>query len=316
MNRNSKSRVGVQPAAADATEPGRFLPALAVALAWRAGGPRHRGGLESCPAFNRLILAVLLQFACALPVLGWGEEGHRIVARIAADHLTDQARARIRLLLHGNSLESVAVFADHYRLLDTNTAPWHFVDIPLSANRYEADRDCRQHGGCVVQELEHFKDVLADSHASVSNRTFALMFVVHLVGDLHQPLHCADNNDRGGNEVKVTFFGETNTLSGGRWNLHGVWDYGLIEHRGWGETRYARRLTARLKPEAIATMQTGTTIAWAMQSHSNAVHFAYQIPDDHQLGAAYERQVRRVLDDSLLKGGLRLARVLNEALGP
>lgn len=261
-------------------------------------------------------LVLLMQFACAAAALGWGEEGHRIVARIADGHLSDPTRARIRYLLHGNSLESVSVFADHYRVLDTNTAPWHFVDIPVSANRYEADRDCRQHGGCVVEQLEHFKGVLADSHASVSNRAFALMFVVHLVGDLHQPLHCADNNDRGGNEVRVSFFSETNNAAGGRWNLHAVWDYGLIQHRGWGEPQFARRLTARLKPEAIGPLQAGTTIAWAMQSHSNAVHFAYAIPADHELGAAYERQVRAALDDSLLKGGLRLARVLNEALGP
>jgi hypothetical protein len=267
------------------------------------------------PLEKGLMAALVLQLVCAIAAHGWGEEGHRIVARIAEDHLTDQARARVRFLLHGNSLESVSVFADHYRLLDTNTAPWHFVDIPVSATRYDADRDCRQHHGCVVQQLEHFKDVLADYHGSVSNRTFALMFVVHLVGDLHQPLHCADDNDRGGNEVKVAFFGETNNPTGGRWNLHAVWDFGLIEHRGLSDAQYAGRLNAHLKPETISSLQTGTTIGWAQESHSNAVHFAYQIPEDHELGGAYERKVRRVLDDSLLKGGLRLARVLNDALG-
>ena len=252
---------------------------------------------------------------CATAAHGWGEEGHRIAARIADDLLTDQTRARVRFLLHGNSLESVSVFADHYRLLDTNTAPWHFVDIPVSAQRYDPVRDCREHHGCVVEALEHFKTVLADSHNSVSNRAFALMFVVHLVGDLHQPLHCADNDDRGGNEVKVTLFGETNSPSGGLWNLHTVWDVGLIEHRGLGEVQYARRLSAGQSRETIAAMQAGTTIEWALQSHSNAVHFAYQIPANHELGATYFRKVRPVLDDSLLKGGLRLARVLNEMLG-
>jgi len=258
---------------------------------------------------------ILLMLVCATAAHGWGEEGHRIAARIADDLLTDQTRARVRFLLHGNSLESVSVFADHYRLLDTNTAPWHFVDIPVSAQRYDPVRDCREHHGCVVEALEHFKTVLADSHNSVSNRAFALMFVVHLVGDLHQPLHCADNDDRGGNEVKVTLFGETNSPSGGLWNLHAVWDVGLIEHRGLGEVQYARRLSAGQSRETIAAMQAGTTIEWALQSHSNAVHFAYQIPANHELGATYFRKVRPVLDDSLLKGGLRLARVLNEMLG-
>ena len=262
-----------------------------------------------------LLSTGLVLLACATTAHGWGETGHRIIARIADDLLTDRARASVRTLLRGNSMENVSVFADHYRLIDTNTAPWHFVDIPVSAGNYDPNRDCRQHHGCVVEELEHFKKVLVDTHTTVSNRAFALMFVIHLVGDLHQPLHCADNNDRGGNEVKVSFFGETTNSFGAPWNLHAAWDSGLIEHRGLSEAAYARKLTAHLQPDTIPAMQAGTTIDWALQSHSNAVHFAYPIPADHELGAAYLRKARPVLDDSLLKGGLRLARVLNEALG-
>jgi len=259
--------------------------------------------------------AALLWLARPAPAYGWGDAGHHIVAGIAAGQLTAQARQNVNQLLHGRSLESVSTFADHYRLIDTNTAPWHFVDIPVSATRYDQKRDCEAHHGCVVEELEHFERVLADRRASRTNRVFALMFVVHLVGDLHQPLHCADNNDRGGNDVKVDFFGETNSPAGGLWNLHAVWDSGLIEHRGLSEVKYVRTLTAGLAPQTIAAMQTGTLIEWALQSHSNAVHFAYAIPTDHHLASAYYRKVRPVLDDSLLKGGLRLARVLNEALG-
>ena len=276
--------------------------------------PLRFGRWDGLCSIHRLP-AALLMLVCATAAYAWGEAGHRIVARIADDLLTDEARARVRFLLHGNSLESVSVFADHYRLLDTNTAPWHFVDIPVSAKRYDPVRDCREHHGCVVEALDHFKTVLADSHNSVSNRAFALMFVVHLVGDLHQPLHCADNNDRGGNEVKVIFFGETNGPSGGLWNLHAVWDVGLIEHSDLNEVQYARKLSAHLPQDTVSALQAGTTVEWALQSHSNAVHFAYLVPPNHKLAAAYFRKVGPVLDDSLLKGGLRLARVLNEALG-
>jgi nuclease S1 len=261
-----------------------------------------------------LLAPVVLLLACATRALGWGETGHRIVARIAGDHLTDRARATVRLLLHGNPLENVSVFADHYRLIETNTAPWHFVDIPVSANDYDPARDCRRHHGCIVEALEHFEKVLADTHTSLTNRAFALMFVVHLVGDLHQPLHCADNNDRGGNDVSVTLFGEADNDGGAHWNLHSVWDTGLIRHRNLSDAAYARKLSAQLEPGKISELQAGTIIEWALQSHSNAVHFAYEIPASHELGAAYNRKVGRVLDDSLLKGGLRLARVLNEAL--
>ena len=264
---------------------------------------------------GRLFAAALLSVVCATPAFGWGEAGHRIVARIAGGQLTDPARAQVARLLRGQSLESVSLFADHYRLLDTNTATWHYVDIPVAATNYERQRDCERHGGCVIEQLEHFKRVLANQHTPLTNRVFALMFVVHLVGDLHQPLHCADNHDRGGNEVKVVFFGQTNSPAGALWNLHSVWDAGLIEHRGLTEAEYVRQLLAHLKPEAIPALQAGTTIDWALQSHSNAVHFAYTIPATHNLGASYYRNVRPVLDDSLLQGGLRLARVLNEALG-
>src|SRR6266516_2237538 len=206
--------------------------------------PLRFGRWDGMCSIHRL-QAALLMLVCATAAYAWGKAGHRVVARIADDLLTDEARARVRFLLHGNSLESVSVFADHYRLLDTNTAPWHFVDIPVSANDYDPARDCRRHHGCVVEALDHFQKVLADTHTSATNRAFALMFVVHLVGDLHQPLHCADNNDRGGNDVAVTFFGEADSAGGTHWNLHSVWDTGLIGHRNLTDAAYASRLSAR-----------------------------------------------------------------------
>jgi nuclease S1 len=269
--------------------------------------------LRSIP---KRLLAAAAAIGVGVPAaFGWGDAGHHIVANVAGSQLTAKTRNAVNQLLHGRTLESVSTFADHYRLIDTNTAPWHFVDIPVAATSYDQRRDCEAHHGCVVGQLEHFKKVLADQRASRTNRVFALMFVVHLVGDLHQPLHCADNNDRGGNDVKVEFLGETNSPAGGLWNLHAVWDSGLIEHRGLIESKYARKLITGLTPGIVSAMQAGTTIDWALQSHSNAVRFAYVIPADHKLGPSYTRKVRPVLDDSLLKGGLRLARVLNEALG-
>ena len=266
---------------------------------------------------KRFILAFALTLAVPTLALAWGPKGHKAVAEISLNFLSDAARDEVENLLgeDDNKYINGAIWPDQVRDARPNTAPWHFVDIPVSAKRYDPVRDCREHHGCVVEALDHFKTVLADSHNSVSNRAFALMFVVHLVGDLHQPLHCADNNDRGGNELKVIFFGETNSPSGGLWNLHAVWDVGLIEHSDLNEVQYARKLSAHLPQDTISALQAGTTVEWALQSHSNAVHFAYLVPPNHKLAAAYFRKVGPVLDDSLLKGGLRLARVLNDALG-
>src|ERR1041385_3649291 len=135
------------------------------------GGTNHRSGRMTPTKLNRrdLFFRVLslstgvVLLACATTAYGWGETGHRIVARIADGLLTDQARAKVRSLLRGNTMENVSVFADHYRLFNTNSAPWHFVDIPVRASHYDPKRDCREHQGCVVDQLEQFKKVLLDT---------------------------------------------------------------------------------------------------------------------------------------------------------
>lgn len=265
----------------------------------------------------KLILAAWgLCLVAARPAFGWGETGHRIVADIADKYITPQTRAAVKHLLHEQTLAEVANYADNYRIYHTNTAPWHFVDIPLSATSYDVQRDCTAHQGCLLAQLEIFKKQLADKNESDSNRIFALKFVVHLVGDLHQPLHCEDNDDRGGNSVKVSFFGEAkkSPTSSTHWNLHSVWDDGLIKHAGLSEPDYVSALTTNLTSAAIQKLQVGTTIGWAMQSHA-AAQIAYQIPSDHDLGQAYYLKAKPVVDAALLKGGVRLARVLNETLG-
>jgi len=265
-----------------------------------------------------LFATALVSLLAALPAFGWGVEGHRIVAAIADKYLNDKARAEVkRLLYRDQSLADVANFADSYRVYHTNTGPWHYVDIPLTATNYDAKRDCESHQGCLIEQLEIFKKQLADTTEVKSNRVFALKFVVHLVGDVHQPLHCEDSdNDRGGNSVRVTFFGEARRSATSRtyWNLHAIWDTGLIMHTGLDETNYVQTLTTNLTAATIKTLQTGTTIEWAMQSHDKA-KIAYQFPANHDLDQSYYDKAKPILDDSLLKGGLRLARVLNETLG-
>jgi hypothetical protein len=264
-----------------------------------------------------LVTAMFISLLTTLPAFGWGQEGHRIVGSIAEKYLNAKARAEVKRLLRGQSLADVANFADAWRIYHTNTAAWHFVDIPLYATSYDPQRDCVAHQGCILEQLEIFEKQLADPRESVSNRAFALKFVIHLVGDLHMPLHCEDNHDLGGNEVKVKFFGEAkkSKTSSSRWNLHSVWDVGLIQHTGLDETNYTQLLTAQLDAVTVQSLQTGTMLDWAMQSHSNAAQYAYKIPVDHDLGQAYFDLVKPALNASLLKGGLRLARVLNEALG-
>lgn len=253
----------------------------------------------------------------------WGGTGHRIVAIIAEGHLTPRARRRVRRLLGRNvSLSSVATFADDIRSSRPETGNFHFVDIPLRENSFDPSRDCQPgpRGDCILAALERFRGELADASLSNGRRAFALKFIVHLVGDMHQPLHCADNADRGGNELRIFWFGQNN---GGRLNLHTLWDSTIINGTNLTDAQFARALERELTPAEVADFEAGDPVAWAIGAHKAAQEVTYgALPTDGsgnfveqpRLGSEYLRRARPVIDEQLTRAGVRLARVLNETL--
>src|SRR5262249_30474310 len=137
-------------------------------------------------------------FASAMLLSGqvraWGPEGHAIVAEIAEARLTDAAKTQIAQLLAADDsgaqhIDQIASWPDAIRQARPETGPWHFVDIPLDAAKYDASRNCDQ-GNCVVQAIQKFVGVLRDRNQDKAARLEALKFIVHFVGDIHQPLHC------------------------------------------------------------------------------------------------------------------------------
>src|ERR1700731_4481412 len=160
----------------------------------------------------KAILALLLLLVLGLPAraLAWGSEGHRIVAEIAEQYLEPATARQVRELLaieNATTLAQVSTWADEIRPQRRETARWHFVDIPIhpppgTPAAYDPGRDCPGND-CVVAAIERFAAVLRDKTAAPRERLEALKLVVHFVGDAHQPLHCADNNDRGGNAIHV-----------------------------------------------------------------------------------------------------------------
>ncbi len=254
--------------------------------------------------------------------LAWGTQGHQIVARLAERNLTPQARREIRSLLRrGETLESVSTWADVIRNSRPETKRWHYVDILLEHSNYDPARDCQRtpFGDCIINaldesrailadpaRLENFKLVLANPQESRQARYEALKFLVHFIGDLHQPLHCADNHDRGGNDVRVTFFGTSS-------NLHKVWDSDIITISG-GLNRTANRISNPPQtPSALAALQAGSFVDWALDAHKLATDHAYQnIPANKRLGQSYYNHTRPIVDEQLHKAGLRLAAILNE----
>lgn len=258
------------------------------------------------------LLALSLIGLTAVPANAWGAPGHRIVAMIAARHLTQQARQRITQLLGPNvSLASVANYADAVRNRYPETYNFHFVDIPKNDTSYQPSEDCKpdpEKGDCVIAALDRFRQQVMDSQESLPRRRFALKFIVHLVGDMHQPLHCADNNDLGGGTLKVKWFG-SNT------SLHKVWDRFIIEEAQLTEEEFTDALDSNLTQSEIQAMQQGTIIQWAIESHTLAREFAYAIPGDKELDQEYYDRNAPIVDRQLLRGGLRLAKVLNTIFG-
>jgi hypothetical protein len=266
--------------------------------------------------FFRFALVTLVAAAnlfLAHSVFAWGEKGHRVVALVAEPRLTPAAGAAVQRLIGPSKLRDVAMWADQIKGSRPETKPWHYVNIPLDRSDYDPSRDCRRPRGCVVAALERFQRALADRALPRAEQVEALKFVTHFVADIHQPLHCADNGDGGGNDVTVVFFGQV--LNSGRkpWNLHAVWDSGLIERKGLSPSEYARQLARGVDPASSSGIERGTAADWTMECHRAAVETSYRLPPDRVLGEDYADMALPVVDEMLVKAGIRLARILNDA---
>jgi len=259
--------------------------------------------------------------ACALTMLlatpagwAWGREGHRLTALVAEQYLTHEAKSQIAELLHGETLADIASWADEYRTDHPETAKWHFVDIPGTAATFDRDRDCPVSSDktsvwrdCVTDRILYFEGRLGDSSLSPKERAIALKFVVHFIGDIHQPFH-AIGDARGGNDIPVRFLGSQQC--GTRLcNLHGVWDDSFIEEHGLSEKKYTALLLQQIKDNHWERLSGGDPVAWANVSHHYAV--LAEAPSGAMLMHDYVDEESKVVDSQLALGGLRLATVLN-----
>lgn len=261
--------------------------------------------LRRCAVF---LLACLL---LAPDADAWGPDGHRIVAELAQRHLSPAAEAQVERLLapeHTSRLADVATWADDIQDDPAQQSLWkatrsqHYVNFRDSQCHYDPPRDCPD-GRCVVGALDHYAAVLGDPGQSDEARREALKFVVHFVGDVHQPLHAGYRDDKGGNTYQVQFQGKGS-------NLHRVWDSGLLHTRALAWQDYARQLDAGglAGPPPVQ----GAPYAWAEESCriSRGIY-----PDGHAIGAAYVGAELPLAERRLREAGRRLAKLLNLALG-
>jgi hypothetical protein len=252
--------------------------------------------------------ALSMSLLLSAQAFGWGDEGHKIISIIADRHLTAQARRKVEEIIGpGISLASISNWADTIQRARPETSSWHYIDIPMAASQIDFARDCPK-GNCVTAAIARSIGVVRDTLSPPEAKVEALKFLVHFVGDLHQPLHCVDNNDRGGSRLQVAFFGE-------RTNFHRLWDSLLIERIDPNAESYAARLDGGLSQTDIDVWDQGTLDDWALETHALAVKVIYaglprgELPE---LGADYLHTAAPTIDHQLQMTGIRLANILNE----
>jgi hypothetical protein len=257
----------------------------------------------------------------------WGGQGHRLVGLIAAGRLTPAAAKNVAWLLDGQTLADVASWADSITAEQVQTSYWHYLNIPPDASGYDRDRDCPRQPGvaagsrgdrwrdCVVDRIAYWEERLGDATLDRADRATALKFVVHFIGDLHQPFH-ALGVGRGGNDVKVRLFGQANCSNDMNkpvpCNLHSVWDGRLIARRSLDDASYVKELRRLIDSKRLGSQPAGTPAQWAEQSFRLAKEAL--VKPDTNIDEGYYRRHIAVIDERLALGGVRLAAVLNRVL--
>lgn len=252
---------------------------------------------------------LLSALACAVsPALGWGSCAHRIVGQIAEERLGPVARAEVERLLGQATLADVAFWADRARETERYawTRPLHYVNLPEGATTYDPERDCPEQL-CIIEGIRRFSEELASREASRAERAVSLKFLVHLVADIHQPLHVSRASDLGGNLISVVHRGR-------RLSLHRLWDTELLDCPADRWRKLAEEIATAVTDEQIASWTGTDPVTWAMESWKLAHSHAYAVPASGEIDEAYRERNAAVVRERLAAAGVRLAGLLEPLL--
>lgn len=257
-------------------------------------------------------LPVVLALVLLLPVLSgagssamWGRVGHSITGAIADAHLTDTARAEVERVLGDLSIAEATLWMDQVRPTDAyrHTADWHWVTVPDDSTYADAHKNPN---GDIIAVLERTIAALKTDTLSAAEEREALKMVLHLVGDIHQPLHVGTGEDRGGNDVAVTYLGRET-------NLHRLWDTDLLASWHDDDAVWAAAIN-HPSDELVAAWQRATVRRWAEESVSYR-DVVYDLPEDKVIGWEYRNRALPIVEKRLLQAGVRTAGVLNDIYG-
>ncbi len=235
----------------------------------------------------------------------WGQLGHYVTGEIAEYHMTDTARERVNEILGDRSLQISTVWMDDIRSDSRydHTRTWHWATIPDGMTYEEAEQD---EGGDIIWALETLIDKLKEGGLTEKEERDKLRMVIHMIGDIHQPLHVGTGEDMGGNQVRVHWMGNES-------NLHRVWDSDIINSLQMSYTELAQELNTAT-PEQVQEWQSATVRDWAYESVSYRDR-VYDLPDDMRIGWEYRYNHVDIVFKRLLQAGVRMAGVLNEIYG-
>jgi hypothetical protein len=310
-----------------------------------------------------VLLAAVFLFCVPTPSWAWGCEGHQVVALIAQANLTPHALATVKQILHDAPIDpnlsryckeggtdpmaDASTWADDIRPFRPETAPWHYVDVPLGTTRREIAQFCPLPESCVTQAITEQLAILRSPGIDPQKRAEALRFLIHFVGDLHQPMHGTTNSDQGGNCVPVAYFDDLPQLRNPDTesyapNLHGVWDTNILARMTADKTsdQVASDLDQSFRSKIVRWKRGKADLnGWAWESYQLARKVAYgklpvRIPlespqvikscaDDNHISARmlklderleqpYQDIAAPVVDQQIAKAGARLALVLNQ----
>ena len=251
----------------------------------------------------KIILSLcLLAFAFTGQTFAWGQTGHRVVGLVAEKHLNSKTRKTLFRILQDNFLAEVSNWMDDVKSdADFNhTHDWHWVTIP---DGMIYDQTTKNPKGDLIMKIEELVSALQSKKLSAEKERESLKFLIHLIGDLHQPLHVGGKDDSGGNAVKLQWFGQPS-------NLHRVWDSDMIDGKNLSYTELTGFLGEPSKAQ-VKAWQTGSIEDWA---HGMMVfrRQVYNIPQDGKLGYRYSYDNFDTVQQLLLQGGIRLAGLLNQ----
>ncbi|MGB7404759.1 MAG: S1/P1 nuclease [Pacificimonas sp.] len=257
--------------------------------------------------FRLTLLALIISLVPLSPALAWGKTGHRVSGRIADAFLTTEARTAVASLIETESLAEASTWADFMRaspdpFWQREASPYHYVTVPDGMTYTEIGPPPE---GDAVTALAKFRAQMLDTSLPTEQRALALRLVVHIVGDLHQPLHVGNGTDRGGNDVTVQFFGEPR-------NLHSVWDSSLIDREQLSYTEMSRWLLRGTDIDTVRTWWTADPLDWIAES---AAVRPSLYPEDGVVRWDYAFEHDALLKRRLTQAGVRVAAYLNDAFG-